>query len=196
MMKILQFKLGGEYDYNVTFETGSEKQKIQTNENPKNDLLSAVSNVVVAAVAFFRFEDISAIFRQIAFGYPENGPLTFVLELKVKTKENIYVEHILKSQKMMLLNENTESDNWEFQLRVNQNNDLVEKIFTLREQIESYALGARMQQELPFDGKEDSEEESSLFDDGEDGEDGDVEAVDEQQRRRSELHIVEHGGEA
>jgi hypothetical protein len=35
MMKILQFKLGGEYDYNVTFETGFEKRKIQTNEAPK-----------------------------------------------------------------------------------------------------------------------------------------------------------------
>jgi hypothetical protein len=189
MMKILQFKLGGEYDYNVTFETGFEKRKIQTNENPKNDLLSSVSNVVVAAVQFFRFEDISAAFRQITFSYPENGPETFVLELTVKTKENIYVKHILKSEKLNLLKQDTESDNWDFQHRVNQNNDLVEKITTLREQIESYAIGARMQQDLPFDEEENSEEkEASLFDEGEAGEDGGEESGDE-------FNIVEHGGE-
>jgi hypothetical protein len=81
MMKILQFKLGGEYDYNVTFETGFEKQRIQTNENPKGELLSAVSNVVAAAVKYFCFEEITAAFRQITFSYPDNGPQTFVLEL-------------------------------------------------------------------------------------------------------------------
>jgi hypothetical protein len=30
-MQILQFKIGGEYEYNVAWDTGSEKQKIQTN---------------------------------------------------------------------------------------------------------------------------------------------------------------------
>jgi hypothetical protein len=50
-----------------------------------------------------------------------------------------------------------------------------------------FKLGARMQQELPFDGEENAEEESSLFEDDEE------ETEDEQQDRRSELHIVEHG---
>jgi hypothetical protein len=192
MMKILQFKLGGEYDYNVTFETGFEKQRIQTNENPKGELLSAVSNVVVTAVKFFRFEDITAAFRQISFGYPENGPQTFVLELTIKTKENIYIKHILKSEKLNLLNEETASNNRESQQRIDQNNDLVNKIITLREEIESYALGARMQQDLPFDGEEASEEESSLFEDM----DNEEKAEGEQKDRKSELHIVERGGEA
>jgi hypothetical protein len=192
MMKILQFKLGGEYDYNVTFETGFEKRKIQTSEEPKGDLLSAVSDVVIASVNFFRFENISASFRQITFSYPDGSPESFVIELSVKTRENIYIKHILKSEKLNLIPEETASDNREIQLRINQNNDLVEKIIALREEIESYALGARMQQDLPFDGEEGSEEGASLFDDSE--EDAGEESGSEQQRRRSELHIVENGG--
>jgi hypothetical protein len=166
MMKILQFKLGGDYDYNVTFETNFEKQKIQTNENPKNDLLAAVSNVVLSAVKFFRFEDISAAFRQITFSYPENGPQAFIIELTIKTKENIYVKHSLKSEKLILLYDETVSDHLEIQQRIEQNNDLVKDITTLREEIENYALGARSQQDLPFDEEEGSEGEASLFEDG------------------------------
>jgi hypothetical protein len=51
-----------------------------------------------------------------------------------------------------------------------------------------------MQQDLPFTDEEGSEEEASLFDDGED-DTGEEESWDEQQHRRSELHIVENGGE-
>jgi hypothetical protein len=167
MMKILQFKLGGEYDYNVTFETDSEKRKIQTNEAPKGDLNSAVSNVVIAAVNFFRFENISASFRQITFSYPDNGPEGFVIELGVKTQENIYVKHILKSERLDIRADEIETTNRELSIRIGQQNTLVEKIITLREEIESYALGARMQQDLPFSGEEGSEEEASLFDDDE-----------------------------
>jgi hypothetical protein len=182
MMKILQFKLGGEYDYNVTFETGFEKRKIQTNEAPKGDLNSAVSSVVVAAVNFFRFENISASFRQITFSYPENAPEGFVLELSVKTRENIYVKHIMKSEKLNLLKiDEIETANRELSIRINQQNTLVENILILRAEIENYATGARMQQDLPFEAEEDSGEGSSLFDDGE----GD-----------SELHIVEHEKES
>jgi hypothetical protein len=190
MMKILQFKLGGEYDYNVTFETGFEKRKIQTNEAPKGDLNSAVSNVVVAAVNYFRFENISASFRQITFSYPENAPEGFVLELSVKTRENIYVKHIMKSERLDLKADEIETTNRDLSIRINQKNTLVEKIFLLREEIENYALGARMQQDLPFEAEEGSAEESSLFGDGEDNE-----GEDEQQNRRSELHIVERGEE-
>lgn len=181
MMKILQFKLGGEYDYNVTFETDFEKRKIQTNEMPKGDLNNAVSNVVVSAVNYFRFENISASFRQITFNYPDNGPEGFVLELSVKTRENIYVKHILKSERIDLRADDTETTNRDLSIRINQKNTLVEKILILRGEIESYAMGARMQQDLPFEGEESSAEESSLFEDGE----GD-----------SELHIVEHGEDA
>jgi hypothetical protein len=166
MMKILQFKLGGEYDYNVTFETGFEKQKIQTNENPKGELLSAVSNVVVAAVKFFRFEDITATFRQISFGYPENGNQTFVIELTIKTKENSYIQHILKSEKLDILTNETRLSNKEAQQRIDENNDLINKILTPREEIAAYAQGARMQQDFHFDGKDASENEPDLFNTG------------------------------
>jgi hypothetical protein len=181
MMNILQFKLGGEYDYNVTFETGFEKRKIQTNEAPKGDLNTAVSHVVIAAVNFFRFENISASFRQITFSYPENGPEGFVIELSVKTRENVYVKHIMKSERLDLITDETKTTNSDLSSRINQNNILVERILSLRAEIESYALGARMQQDLPFDAEEGTGEDSSLFDDEEDD---------------NELHIVAHGEEA
>jgi hypothetical protein len=189
MMKILQFKLGGEYDYNVTFETGFEKRKIQTNEAPKGDLNTAVSNVVVSAINFFRFENISASFRQITFSYPDNGPEGFVIELFVKTRENVYVKHIMKSERLDLREDETETTNRDLSIRISQNNTLVERILSLRTEIESYALGARMQQDLPFDAEEDAGEEYSLFDGKEGGGEG---TEDEQQHHRSELHIVEH----
>jgi hypothetical protein len=193
MMKILQFKLGGEYDYSVTFETGFEKRKIQTNEAPKGDLNTTVSNVVVAAVNFFRFENISASFRQITFSYPENASEGFVLELSVKTRENIYVKHIMKSERLDLREDDTETTNRDLSIRINQQNTLVENILILRAEIENYATGARMQQDLPFEAEEGSGEESTLFDD----EEGDDEGTgDEQQHRMSELHIVERGEEA
>lgn len=164
MMKILQFKLGGEYDYNVTFETFDAKRKIQTNELPKGALLAAIANVVTAEVEYFRLEGISASFRQITFSYPENSCTGFVIELKVKTKENIYIEHILKSEKLNLASFGTETDSMDDSLRCMQNNSLVEKIITLREEIEAYALGARVQGDLPFNG-DGSDVEGNLFDD-------------------------------
>jgi hypothetical protein len=181
MMKILQFKLGGEYDYNVTFETGFEKRRIQTNEAPKGDLNSAVSNVVVAAVNFFQFENISASFRQITISYPENASEGFVLELSVKTRGNIYVKHIMKSERLRLGEDDTKTTNRDLSIRINQQNTLVGNILVLRAEIENYATGARMQQDLPFEAEEGSGEESFLFDEEEDN---------------SELHIVERGEEA
>jgi hypothetical protein len=181
MMNILQFKLGGEYDYNVTFETGFEKRRIQTNEAPKGDLNTAVSNVVIAAVNFFRFENISASFRQITFSYPEKAPEGFVIELSVKTRENIYVKHSMKSERLDLRADETATTNHELSIRIDQQNTLVENILILRAEIENYAAGARMQQDLPLEAEDDSGEGSSLFDD----EEGD-----------GELHIVERGEEA
>ncbi|MDR1901174.1 MAG: hypothetical protein LBQ88_02675 [Treponema sp.] len=171
MMTILQFKVGGEYDYNVTFETGLEKQRIQTNDRPTGNLLSAISSVVVAAIKFFRFESITAQFRQITFSYPENGPDSFVLEFTIKTKDNIYVKHILKTDKLPLTVEDVVSSDTNFQMRVDQNNSLVEKIITLRDEITAYVSGSRAQAELPFEGAEEdgnTEDDASLFDDGDD----------------------------
>jgi hypothetical protein len=174
-MTILQFKVGGEYDYNVTFETGSEKQKIQTNDRTTGNLLSAISTVVVAAIKFFRFESITAQFRQITFSYPENGPDGFVLEFTIKTKDNIYVKHILKTDRLPLTFEDASSTDDSFQMRIDQNNSLIEKIVALRDAITAYALGERAQSELPFeDGEEngDTGDGASLFDEDEDDDGG------------------------
>jgi hypothetical protein len=174
MMKILQFKVGGEYGYNVTFETGLEKQKIQTNDRPTGNLLSAVSSVVNAAIKFFRFDNISAQFRQITFSYPESGSEGFVLELTVKTKDNVYVKHILKTDRQPLITEDTSSTDASFSLRIEQSNSLVQKILLLRDAIEAYVQGEREQGDLPFeDGNEGEDNAGSLFDDDKDDEDDD-----------------------
>jgi len=174
MITILQFKVGGEYDYNVTFETGQEKQKIQTNDRPTGNLLSAVSGVVVAAIKYFRFENITAQFRQVTFSYPENGPVGFVLELTVKTKENIYVQHIIKTMRLSLKMDDSSSSDEIFQMHIKQNNTLIEKIIMLREEVIHYVQGERMQSELPFEDVDSNEgEDSSLFDDDDGDEDED-----------------------
>ena len=165
MITILQFKVGGEYTYNVTFETGLDKQKIQTDDRPTGNLMSAISNVVIAAIKFFQFEGITAQFRQITFNYPESGPSGFVLELTIKTKENVYVKHILKTERLPLITDDVASNDENYQSRVDQNNTLVEKIISLREEIVLYAQGAREQSELPFeDGGEKSGSDNNLFD--------------------------------
>jgi hypothetical protein len=177
MMSILQFRVGCEYDYNVTFETGLEKQRIQTNDRPTGDLLSAVSSVVVAAIKFFRFENITAQFRQITFGYPEKGPESFVLEFTIKTKENVYIKHILKTKKLSLSIEDATSTDVAYQTRIEQNNSLVEKVINLREEIVAYIQGARAQNDLLFeDGNDDenSDSEGSLFDDDKDEDELDI----------------------
>jgi hypothetical protein len=167
-MQILQFKVGGEYEYNVAFDTGSEKQKIQTNDNPTGDLLFAISSVVNAAIKYFRFESISAQFRSVTFSYPETSPDCFTLEFYIKTKENIYVKHLLKTDKITLNTDDATSSDTSYQLRIDQNNALVEKIIKLREEVALYAQGARAQSELPFeDGEEKTDSEDELFDDDE-----------------------------
>ena len=167
MMTILQFKVGGEYEYNVVFETGSEKQKIQTNDSPTGDLLSAISSAVNTSLKYFRFENISAQFRSVTFSYPENGPTNFSLEFYIKTKENIFIKHLLKTEKINLTTDDATSTDENYQLRVEQNNTLVEKIIKLREEIVLYAQGARAQSELPFEDGEETDGDNNLFDDDE-----------------------------
>jgi hypothetical protein len=163
-MKILQFKIGGEYDYNVAYETESEKQKIQTNDSPTGDLLAAVSNVVNASIKYFRFESISAKFKSVTFSYPESGPTNFQLEFYIKTKENVFVEHLLKTEKLRLVQEETESTDESFLIRIEEQNDLIKEIFAFREEIELYAQGARAQNELPFENGEETDSDNNLFD--------------------------------
>jgi hypothetical protein len=179
MMNILQFKVGGKYDYDVTFETGLEKQKTMTNDRPTGNLLNAISSVVVSAIKSFRFESIKAQFRSITFNYPEKGPDGFVLEFIIQTKDNIYMKHALKTERINIDIEDTSSNDSDFSMRIQQNNALVEKVVTLREEIEFYIKGARLQSELPFEDGEESEDDSegSLFNDDEDEGDDDLNIV-------------------
>jgi hypothetical protein len=166
-MNILQFRLGCEYGYNVTFETAFEKRKIQTNDEPTGSRPQAVSDAVIAAVSYFGVENITEVFRQISFGYPENDSGGFLLALDIKSKENPHVAHILKTEKMKLepleKNHNAAPD---MALRIERKNCLVTKIPELRDEIAKYAQGERNQKELPFEhsGEPEDEEEAVLFD--------------------------------
>ena len=168
-MKILQFQVGGKYEFSITYETGKDELKLQTNDRPLGNLLTAVSNVVNASINFFRFENIAAKFRKVSFSYPDNSPQFFQLEFIIKTKENVYVEHGLKTAKLALRTEDTKSTDDSFNLRINQNNSLIEYIIKLREEIESYLKGDREQTDLPFEtgGDKKLDDGDDLFEDDE-----------------------------
>jgi hypothetical protein len=147
---------------------GLKNKRFRQTDSPTGDLLSAVSAVVNASIKYFCFESISAQFRSVTFSYPENSPNCFTLELYIKTKENIYVKHLLKTDKINLTIDDGNSSDTSYQLRIDQNNALVEKIIKLREEIVLYAQGTRAQSELPFEnGDEKSDDEDNLFDDDE-----------------------------
>jgi len=56
----------------------------------------------------------------------------------------------------------------QFKLRISQNNNLVEKIIKLREEIKLYLLGARAQNELPFQDGEEKTDDDDLFNEDDD----------------------------
>jgi hypothetical protein len=133
-MKILQFKLGGEYQYNVAFETVFEKRKIQTNDEPENALMESVSIAVSAAVNYFCFENINARFRQITFSYPDGESDSFVLEMDIKAEGNPYITHAVKSQKIKLVPVTAgEGSSSEFSRNIQRENSLIAAVDMLRE---------------------------------------------------------------
>jgi hypothetical protein len=118
----------------------------------------------LTSVEFFKFESIAARFRQVSFSYPDNSPDGFVLEFSIKTKENIYVEHILKTEKLLLTAKDTDSTDRSWIIYAEQHNALNEKILKLRDEIALYAQGARAQRELPFQNNSESDTSDDLFD--------------------------------
>jgi hypothetical protein len=164
-VRILQFKLGGEYQYNVAFATSFEKRKIQTNDEPENALMESAAIAVSAAVSFFCFENINARFRQISFSYPDGGPDSFVLEMDARPNGNPYIVHALKSEKISLAPPLSDMGEVlpEAARYIAGRNSLVNAVEMLRERIAEYAAGARSQKDLPFD---EDEREDAASDDG------------------------------
>jgi hypothetical protein len=154
-MKILQFKLGGEYEYNVVFETITDKRKLQTNDQPTGSLNAAITAAADSAVSFYKISGITHLFNKITFSYPINDRECFVFELAIKSKENPYITHSLKTEKIYLNEDEVLAGK----------NDLIEKVIKCREEIESYVSGARNQQELSFEEKVKNEDEGDLFND-------------------------------
>jgi hypothetical protein len=148
-MKILQFKYGGEYHFNVTYETITDKHKLQTNDEPTGGLFSAIADATTAAVQFYRLFHVISSFKQITFSYPGDGIDYFVFELEIKTKDNYSVAHSLKTEKLPLITDDDIKNDL-----IEQKNNLTEKIIKLREEIEAYVSGARAQQEFDFDEQE------------------------------------------
>jgi hypothetical protein len=155
IMKILQFKHGGEYQYNVAFETSFEKRKIQTNDEPENALMESAAIAVSAAVSFFCFENVNARFRQISFSYPDGESDSFVLEMDIKAEGNPYITHAVKSQKIKLVPVTVGAgSSSEFSRNIQRENSLIAAVDMLRDRIAEYAAGARSQKDLPFDEDE------------------------------------------
>jgi hypothetical protein len=146
-MKILRFKLGGKYEYNVSFETAFEKKKIETNDKPTGDLRAAAQNVTLAAVKYFRFQNMLCALRQITFSYPDGDNDTFTLELDARVSE-LSIEHVIRSKKIDITEYETKSPG--LVIGIEQKNLLVKNVLNLRDEIEKYVLGMRDQQELRF----------------------------------------------
>jgi hypothetical protein len=168
-MKILSFKFGGSYLYNVGFETISEKQKIETDEEPIGSLLTAMGNTVSAALDCFFTEKMTAKFRQITYYYPENGIDEFVLEMGLESSSYGYTVNVLKSDRIKMYQQETGvNTNFDFSKNILKGNKLVDCVENLREEIIKYIQGEREQKELPFDETQDDEageDGASLFGD-------------------------------
>jgi hypothetical protein len=149
-MKILSYKQGGKYDYDVSFETAFEKKKIETNDRPKGELRAAAQSVALAAASYFRFEGMLCMLRQITFSYPEAGNETFTLELNARVNP-IRIDHVIKSEKIDITEYETKSPG--LIIEIEQKNTLVKTVVELREEIEKYVSGEREQQDIDFDGK-------------------------------------------
>jgi len=144
--RVLSLKLGGDWDYNVTFEQTFQKQKVQTNDAPMDSMTSAIARVVIKAMDYIKIPNINALLDSISFSQADDGDY-FTLNLNVKSRENAYVYlkwSISKISREQKLTEDTLDDVPGFEER-NWLNDAVDQ---LEEEIRKYALGERLQREL------------------------------------------------
>ncbi len=166
LTKVLALKLGGDWDYNVTFEQTFQKQKLQTNDIPVDTFTRAIANVVSAALNYFQVFEVSAVLSSITFSHAESeSDSTFSVELNVKPQGNQFIWLKVVCSKIQRKIVEDSEGNWVegFQNR----NKLNEAVDILEEEIKRYALGARSQKELPFEdaGKDDEIPDPELFND-------------------------------
>lgn len=147
--KVTKLKLGGTWDYNVTFVQTFQEQVLKTNDRSRDSMTRAIENVVSLALQYIDIPGVNALLSSIAFGDGENGP-TFTLELDVKSRNNQFVYltwGLSKIYRKQVVNEETLEDAEGFEGR----NRLNEAVDILEEEIKKYALGDRLQQELKIE---------------------------------------------
>ena len=157
--KVLVFKLGGDWDYNVTFQQTFQKQKIQTDDRPLDTLTTAIQNVVTRALNYFKLYEVLATFDSITFGDTDDGEGKFSIVLNIKPRENQYIwikSSVSNISREIVLDKNNFDDVPAFLER----NELNEAVNVLEEEIKKYALGERLQKELPLES--DSENDFDL----------------------------------
>ena len=147
--KVTKLKLGGQWDYNVTFVQTFQEQVLKTNDRPRDSMTRAIENVVSLALQYIDIPGVNALLSSIAFGDGENGP-TFTLELDVKSRKNQFVYltwGLSKIYRKQVVNEETLEDVEGFEGR----NELNTAVDVLEEEIKQYALGDRLQQQLKIE---------------------------------------------
>lgn len=154
--KVLVFKLGGDWDYNVTFQQTFQKQKIQTDDRPLDTLTTAIQNVVTRALNYFKLYEVLATFDSISFGDSDDGEGKFSITLSIKPRENQYIwikSSVSNISREIVLDKNNFDDAPAFLER----NELNEAVNVLEEEIKKYALGERLQKELPLESESEND---------------------------------------
>lgn len=164
--KVTKLKLGGQWDWNVSFVQTFQEQTLKTNDQPRDSMTRAIANVVSLALQYVDIPGVSALLNSIAFSSNEDGE-HFTLVLDVQSRENPYVYltwGFSKIDREVKLNDVTLEDVPGFECR----NSLNEAVDVLEEEIRKYALGDRLQQQLKIEYPKKSEEkrQQDLFEAG------------------------------
>lgn len=162
----MKLKIGGDWDWNVSFVQTFQEQTLKTNDQPKDSMVSAIANVVIRALEYLDISDVTATMREIAFGSNDDGE-NFALVLNMKSRNNPYVYltcGLSKIDRKVMVNDETLEDIEGFEGR----NTLNDAVDVLEEEIRKYALGDRLQQQLKFENakKEDNRNQLDIFSSG------------------------------
>lgn len=147
--KVTKLKIGGQWDWNVSFVQTFQEQTLKTNDQPRDSMTRAIANVVSLALQYVNIPGVTALLNSIAFSSTEKGEC-FTLTLDVKSRENQYVYltwGLSKIDRRQIIDDETLEDVEGFEGR-NRLNDAVD---VLEEEIRKYALGDRLQQQLKIE---------------------------------------------
>ena len=144
--KVTKLKIGGDWDWNVSYIQTFQELTVHTNDQPRDSMTAGIVNVVHKALAYIKIKDVLVLLDSIVFSDGDKGP-TFNLVLDVKSAENQYCRmkwNVSKIDRDQKLNPQTLEDAKGFYER----NRLNEAVDVLEEEIRKYALGDRLQKEL------------------------------------------------